>query len=72
MHRVDVRVRNARRWTCNACEYPTVEEADQAARDLAGNWSRVSAYRIVPVDHPRRERVDYGACQDQHLIVLGW
>lgn len=45
-------------WSNNAITYTTPEKAEEGARDLASRWMGMTAWRVVPADHPKRERFD--------------
>jgi predicted nucleic acid-binding Zn-ribbon protein len=55
--RVDVQAVRESTWTANAREFDTVQDADDYANDLAGRWTGMQAYRIVPVSTPKGEVV---------------
>jgi len=37
-------------WVGNAMRYATEAEAEAAARDLAGRWTAVTEWRVVPME----------------------
>lgn len=53
--RVEVIADNSGRWCCNALRYETQAEAEAEARDLAGRWTLVRAWRVVDDNVPRDE-----------------
>lgn len=44
---VEVIADNSGKWCGNACRYPTKEEAEKAAMDLAWRWLLVRDWRVV-------------------------
>lgn len=55
--RVDVYTSGDSTWSSNYKSYDTELEAKQAATDLMGRWFAVIDWRVVPVDHPRHEKI---------------
>lgn len=50
--KVEVQTYDSGKWYGNACRYPTKEEAEIAAQDLACRWLLVRDYRAVESEDP--------------------
>lgn len=61
-----------RTWASNALTFETEEEAEQYAVDLGCRWHALRGWRVVPVDHPQREAVDYDADHDAGRRYYGY
>ena len=53
-------------WSENAMTYDTEEEAAEAAKELLGRWFGADMARVVPVETPNREAVDYA---DPKIVI---
>ena len=50
MFRVEVIADNSGKWAGNGLTFPTVEQAEVYARDLAWRWTLVRKWRVVPAE----------------------
>jgi hypothetical protein len=70
-YRVDVQPKGAKCWVPMEPDQPTLKEAEDYAQQFS---SSVMAWRIVPADHPTRERVNYdtSALAGFPTVKLSW
>lgn len=55
--RVDVQANNEPNWTANGVDFDSAFKAICYARDLYQRWTKMNAWRVVPIDTPRGELV---------------
>jgi hypothetical protein len=48
MYKVEVIADGSGKWCSNGLTFPTVEQAEAYARDLAWRWTLVRSWRVVP------------------------
>ena len=46
-------------WSCNSLEYDTPQEAEAWLKGLAGRWTGYDMSRVVPVDTPMNQPVNF-------------
>jgi hypothetical protein len=59
--RVDYQFEGSKTWVPDSTQLKALDKAEDWAREIAPLGSGVTGWRIVPADHPTREKVDYDA-----------
>jgi hypothetical protein len=56
-YKVGVKTRGDKDWACNALRFETVEEARLYGSDLAGRWTAVESWTVLPCEEEPNRKV---------------